>query len=445
MRITIVGSGYIGQALARHWRHNPDLHISLTTTTPERLAALEPLADRVLVCRADQADTLTAALRDADAAVFCLAPTGSSQVDAAGYRATYLDGVTTLQQVLPQLDRLRQLIYTGSCSVYGDAGGAWVDEATPTAPGDEHGQILLECEAVLNACRSPQRKVCLLRLGAIHGPGRQLADRFARLAGSTRPGSGQHHCNWIHRDDVVGAVAAALEQGWDETVNLVDDQPWTVAGLLEAICQARALPPVQWDSQQDAGSPADRRISNRRLHQLGYPLQHPRLRMLQLTRIDDQLLRAVSERAGQAERRRANHNLHQHPDLVQRFLNALQPGTYVRPHRHRRSTAGAGFECFVVLQGAIGLLLLDDSGAVLECHRLEAGGPLRGLELAEGQLHTLVALQPDSVIFELKQGPYQPTDDKDFLVNTPLEGSPEAAVWEQRWRGLFEDNASALA
>jgi cupin fold WbuC family metalloprotein len=440
MRITVVGSGYIGQALARHWRDNPALHITLTTTTPERLPTLEPLADRVLVCRADRSEALAEALQGAEVAVFCHAPTGDSQVDAAQYRATYLDGFATLQALLPQLDHLKHLVYTGSCSVYGDAGGAWVDESTPLEPGDEHGRILLQSEACLKACRSPERTVCLLRLGAIHGPGRQLADRCARLAGSTRPGSGQHHCNWIHRDDVVGAIDAAVQQRWDDTVNVVDDHPWTVAGLLEAVCRARGLPAVQWDPSQGSAS-ADRRISNRRLHQLGYGLQHPRVALPQLTRIDDQLIGAVAELASLAPRGRINHNLHQHPDAVQRFLNALQPGTYVRPHRHRRATPGSGFECFVVLQGAIGLVLLDAHGTVLECHRLDAGGPLRGMELAEGQFHTLVALQPDSVIFELKQGPYQPSADKDFLADFPQEGTAQAAAWEQRWRGLFQEDA----
>jgi cupin fold WbuC family metalloprotein len=132
--------------------------------------------------------------------------------------------------------------------------------------------------------------------------------------------------------------------------------------------------------------------------------------------IDQALFDRVAAEARESPRRRRNHNLHAEPDLVQRFLNVLQPGTYVRPHRHLRTIPGAGFECFVVLQGAIGLLLLDDSGRVLHRERLDAAGPLRGMELAEGQLHTLVALTPDAVMFEIKQGPYDPAADKEFLA-----------------------------
>jgi cupin fold WbuC family metalloprotein len=157
-----------------------------------------------------------------------------------------------------------------------------------------------------------------------------------------------------------------------------------------------------------------------------------------LKRLDQTLFDAVAEQARQLPRLRTNHNLHRESDAVQRFLNVLQPGTYVRPHRHLRDQPGTGFECFVVLQGEIGLVLLDGNGSVHDTLRLQAQGPLRGIELAEGQFHTLVALSPDAVIFELKQGPYQPTSDKDFLAQFPSEGTAAAADQERSWRALFD-------
>ena len=156
-----------------------------------------------------------------------------------------------------------------------------------------------------------------------------------------------------------------------------------------------------------------------------------------LKRIDQDLFDAVASVAQQRPRLRMNHNLHEESELVQRFLNVLQPGTYVRPHRHVRAKAGTGFECFLVMQGAIGLLLFDAEGRLLQRERLDARGSLRGVELAENQFHSLVALEPDTVMFELKQGPYLPTADKDFLSRFPQEGDPDAAQQEQNWRGLF--------
>ena len=156
-----------------------------------------------------------------------------------------------------------------------------------------------------------------------------------------------------------------------------------------------------------------------------------------LKRIDQVLFDGVARDAQQRPRLRLNHNLHQSSDLVQRFLNVLHPGTYVRPHRHVRDVQGTGFECFLVLQGAIGLLLFNAEGELIQQERLEATGPLRGIELAENQFHSLVALAHNTVMFELKQGPYQPTADKDFLALYPAEGDPQAAVQEQQWRALF--------
>ena len=154
-------------------------------------------------------------------------------------------------------------------------------------------------------------------------------------------------------------------------------------------------------------------------------------------RIDQQLFAQVSAEARQHRRLRLNHNFHREQDSVQRFLNVLQPGTYVRPHRHRRNGSGTGFECFLVLQGAIGLLLFNSEGDIQQQLHLSAKGPTQGIEIAEDQFHTLAALKADSVIFKLKQGPYQPAQGKDFLSRFPLEGTMEAARQESQWRDLL--------
>lgn len=441
MRITIVGCGDVGMALARHWQQQGGVELTLTTTREERRAPLARRAERVLVLRADDRDALAAALADADVAVFTLAPSGDQAVDAPTYAATYRDSFASLVELLPQLPQLRQIVYTASCAVYGDAGGDWVDESTTPEPRDDHGQVLLESERLLLGCRTAERAVCLLRLGAIHGPGRQLLTRFRRLAGTTRPGDGGSHCSWIHRDDVVGAIAAAVADRWDGIVNVVDDEPLTVADLLHRVCTAAGWEPVRWDPGQPREQPpADRRIRNDRLRSLGYRLRHPRLQLPTLRRLDTSLFDRVAERASQSPRLRQNHNLHAEPDPVQRFLNVLQPGTYVRPHRHRRERPGAGFECFVVLQGAVGLLLLDERGEVIHQERLAAGGPVHGIDLAEDQLHTLVALEPDTVMLEIKEGPYQPASDKDFLATFPGEGTAEAVSLEASWRARFTED-----
>jgi cupin fold WbuC family metalloprotein len=148
---------------------------------------------------------------------------------------------------------------------------------------------------------------------------------------------------------------------------------------------------------------------------------------------------SIAQQARNSPRQRKNYNFHEHSDIVQRFLNVLQPGTYVRPHRHVRPDNKSGFEFFLVLQGAIGILVLDESGEIIHTEKISATGTTRGVELGEGMFHTLIALEPDTVMFELKEGPYVQMDDKDFLQAFPLENTPEARQWVQAWRMHFEE------
>ena len=158
-----------------------------------------------------------------------------------------------------------------------------------------------------------------------------------------------------------------------------------------------------------------------------------------IKRLSQELFDSVSQEAAALPRLRKNHNFHQLPDGVQRFMNVLQPGTYVRPHRHLRPKGGDGFELFLVLQGEVGFLVLDAQGQVTQTERLCAQGPIYGLELEEGQYHSLMALAPNTVMFEIKEGPYIPADDKDFMEQFPAEGTAEAQRQLQIWAEIFSD------
>ena len=214
------------------------------------------------------------ALQQSTNAVFCLGPKGDRQVDANGYRHTFVDSFRCLTSLLPQLPELRQIVYTGSCSVYGDAEGDWVDEQTPPAPGRGHGDVLLEGEQLLSGISD--RRVCILRLGALYGPGRDLDRRLRGLAGLERPGSGATYSNWLHVADAAGALEAALDAEWAGLVNVVNDEPIRLRDLVGRSLQRQGLAPVRWLGQDEPGS-GGRRIRNTRLKQLGYQLQHPRL------------------------------------------------------------------------------------------------------------------------------------------------------------------------
>ncbi len=132
------------------------------------------------------------------------------------------------------------------------------------------------------------------------------------------------------------------------------------------------------------------------------------------------LIEELGRQAATAPRRRTNFNLHpQLDDPVQRFLNAIEPGSYVRPHRH---TNPSRWELFVILAGAALVVILDDEGRVTERVELDAGGPVRAIEIPAGAWHTLAAREPGTVLFEFKAGPYAAVDDKDFAAWAPREG-----------------------
>ena len=93
--------------------------------------------------------------------MFCLGPKGNRQVDADGYRTTFLDSFNCLKAVMPALPGLGQIVYTSSCSVYGHAADGWVDETTPASPRPGHGDVLLESEH--KSLSSERTQVCVLR------------------------------------------------------------------------------------------------------------------------------------------------------------------------------------------------------------------------------------------------------------------------------------------
>lgn len=153
--------------------------------------------------------------------------------------------------------------------------------------------------------------------------------------------------------------------------------------------------------------------------------------------LNQSLINTIAKEATNSERLRKNYNFHELSDTVQRFINIMQPGTYVRPHRHIRSEAKNGFEFFLILQGKMGVLLFDDQGNITYKENLGDDSENYGIEIAEGTFHTLVALAPNTVMFELKEGPYVPTSDKDFLPQFPTEGTTEAQTQVKNWESLF--------
>ncbi|MEB3180374.1 MAG: SDR family oxidoreductase [Nostocaceae cyanobacterium] len=274
MKVAIIGCGYAGSAIARHLREKLGYMVTATTTSPERVPELEEIAQRVVVAKGDDEASLLSAVENQDAVLLSVSPIADQQVDADGYKETFLYTAKNLVTVLQQTKSVKQLIYTGSCAVYGDRNGEWVTEESPTVPGNQHGEILLETEQVLLSAETQDLKVCLLRLGAIYGPGREIKERFSRFAGTTRPGDGNNFTNWVHLDDIVSTVEFALNQQLQGIYNLVNDVPLTTRELFDRMCEVYGLPPVEWDASQPRTRSNNRRVSNHKLKEAGYKLIH---------------------------------------------------------------------------------------------------------------------------------------------------------------------------
>jgi cupin fold WbuC family metalloprotein len=188
-----------------------------------------------------------------------------------------------------------------------------------------------------------------------------------------------------------------------------------------------------------------------------------------ITLIDNALLDEVCREAAASPRRRKNRNFHRSDDQPgHRLLNAMQPDSYIPPHRHLDPNKD---ETMVVLRGAMALLVFDETGEVIQCVKvgvtsaghfrpdgLPAGGTASGIpdalrraaagrdamqsdppsihtdfavgvDIPHGVWHTVIALESDTLFLEAKAGPYLPLTTEEKAPWAPAEGASEAAAY----------------
>jgi nucleoside-diphosphate-sugar epimerase len=170
---------------------------------------------------------------------------------------------------------VKQLIYTGSYSVYGDKNGEWVDEDSPVAPANENGEILHKTEQVLLGAFSETLKVCILRLAGIYGLGREVVKLFKHYAGTTRPGNGDDFINWVHLDDIVEAIALVQGKQLEGIYNLANDVPLTMREMLDGLCDRHGLAKVSWEPSAPQVRPYNARLSIEKIKAEGFQLIYP--------------------------------------------------------------------------------------------------------------------------------------------------------------------------
>lgn len=276
MTTLIIGCGYLGQRLGIRlaaWAEGRVFGTVRSQTRADELAGLgiEPIVADVL--RPESFNALPSVERVYYAV-------GFDRSAGASMRDVYVEG---LQHVLDRLPRsVRRLVYAGSTGVFGQSGGEWVDEDSPTEPSHESGRVVLEAERCIQAWSSARNaSAVVLRFAGLYGPGR-VVRRALLERGELIPGDPEKFLNLVHVDDAAAASAAALDANAPRPVYLVaDDRPvtrreyyTTAAHLLGA--PAPCFEPPRPGSPEAARDATSKRITNRRMKSdLGVVLRYP--------------------------------------------------------------------------------------------------------------------------------------------------------------------------
>ncbi len=259
----IIGCGYVGERLARA------LEGAVRGIT-QSAASAERLRGMGIDARSFDLDSEAAPMDLGEAGlVYYLAPPPRESTTDARIRR-WLGSLRTTPL---------RIVYLSTTAVYGDAGGAEVDETTPPAPTQSRGRARLDAEQALVAqAESRGTEWVILRVPGIYGPGRLPLDRIARrlpVIRESESGPG----NRIHVLDLVEAcrVAGSLPGAAGRIYNVSDGNPASTTTYLRTVARLAGLPgppevgrdeaaltltPMAWSFLADS-----RRVSNRRMRE----------------------------------------------------------------------------------------------------------------------------------------------------------------------------------
>jgi nucleoside-diphosphate-sugar epimerase len=271
----IIGCGYLGRRLGALLLQGGE-RVWGTVRSSNRAEEIAGLGIVPVIADVLQPDSWRGLPRT-DRVLYCV---GFDRTAGALMRAVYVGGLrTVLENLSPSLERL---VYAGSTSVYGQTGGEWVDEDSPTCPEHESGRVCLEAEGCVRAWADSRAvSAVVLRLAGLYGTGR-IVRRTILEQGEPIPGDPDKFLNLIHIDDATRAAAAALDAVEPGPIYLVgDDRPvkrreyYAVAARTLDAPEPRFASPRPGSSQA-ARDATNKRVSNRRMKRaLGISLLYP--------------------------------------------------------------------------------------------------------------------------------------------------------------------------
>lgn len=275
MKALVIGCGYLGERVARRWK-GAGHEVHVLTRSAERARTFADQGWHPVQGDVAEPGSL-AGLPACDVVLFAV---GFDRGGPHPKRTVYVDGLE---------NALRSAAGTGagsegpprwitisSTSVYGQTGGEWVDEDSPTEPAAEGGQICLEAEQRVDAWRTGTGGVAtVLRLSGIYGPGRLLARAQQLRDRKPLTGRGDAWLNLIHVDDAADLVCRVAEMAAPPQRLLVtDDRPIPRAEYYSLLARLADAPPPEF-AVEGAGPDLNKRCSNQRLKSLGLTLSYP--------------------------------------------------------------------------------------------------------------------------------------------------------------------------
>ena len=290
-RILLFGHGFIGSHLAKTLHERGDQFVAVNRagnpSSPYPLVGAD-LDDPTSLERIREELDFTP-----DLVIHC-ASSGRGGPDA--YRAVFLRGTRHLLAAFPG----SRLLFTSSTSVYGQTDGSTVDEESPTEPGTETGQTLVESEReVLDA------NGIVLRLAGLYGPSRSIYLQLLLQGRATiESGDVSRTLNQIHRDDVVSSLLHFIDHGTPSTgssvYNVVDDVSMSQRECYEALADRFSLPvPPEAEPNPDRKRAwTHKRVSNAKLRSLGWQPKYPGY--FDALDNDPELIPSIRERIKQA-------------------------------------------------------------------------------------------------------------------------------------------------
>jgi nucleoside-diphosphate-sugar epimerase len=272
-RIFLLGAGYSARAFARRQRGQAEA-IFGTTRSPEKFDALredgiEPLIFDGTAISPEMAE----ALRRTTHLILSAAPEAGAGGERDDPFLPHVEG--HLRQAMPAL---RWIGYLSTVGVYGDHGGAWVDEESECRPVSQRSVERLEAEkAWLEAAERESLPLAVLRLAGIYGPGRNALTNLA--AGTARrivkPGQ---IFNRIHVGDIAGALSLLANREMGGVFNLADGEPSPAEDVVAFAAKLMGVePPPEIPFDRAEMTPMARsfygenkRVSNERIKEAGY-------------------------------------------------------------------------------------------------------------------------------------------------------------------------------